>query len=155
MTRASVGEAMAEDVIAGSRVRADTKHGPLTVDQIGEALPGGARLMDELGRRYWSLYYAAKAGNWDLAGYMEKESEKLLGIMAQVRPKYAADLATFLRDEFAPIARAIDARDWPAFEAAYRRGIEASDVYHNKYNKGFLRFRLPDHPPDWLDVAPR
>lgn len=146
---------MSEEVLPGSRVRADTKHGPLTVDQIAEALPGGARLMDEIGRRYWALYYAAKAGNWALARYMERESEKILGLMGVVRPKYAADLAAFLRDEFAPIARAIEAEDWAAFDAAYRRGIEASDVYHEKYNKGFLRFRLPDHPPEWLDLTPR
>ncbi len=146
---------MSEETVPGSRVRADTKHGMLTVDQIGEALPGGARLMDEIGRRYWVLYYAAKAGNWELARYMERESEKILGIMGQVRPKYAADLAAFIQTDLGPIARAIDAKDWPSFEAAYRRGIEASDTYHEKYNKGFLRFRLPDHPPEWLDLTPR
>jgi hypothetical protein len=146
---------MSGDVIAGDRVRAATKHGPLTVDEIGEALPGGARIMDEIGRRYWVLYYAAKAGNWELARYMEKESEKLLAIMATVRPKYAQDLETFVRDSFGPIRQAVDAKDWAAFEAAYRRGIESSDVYHEKYNKGFLRFRLPDHPPEWLDLRPR
>ena len=146
---------MAEDVIPGSRVRAGTKHGPLTVDEIGEALPGGARLMDELSRRYWALYYAAKGGNWDLARYMERESEKLLAILAKVRPKYAEDLSTFVKDELGAVARAIEARDWPTFDAAYRRGIDASDTYHGKYNKGFIRFRLPDHPPEWLDLGPR
>jgi len=146
---------MSEETVPGSRVRAATKHGPLTVDEIGEALPGGARLMDELSRRYWVLYYAAKAGNWDLARYMEKESEKLLRIMAKVRPKYAQDLEVFIREDLGPVVRAIEAKDWSSFEPAYRRGIEASDVYHDKYNKGFLRFRLPDHPPEWFDLAPR
>lgn len=146
---------MSEDVIPGSRVRAATKHGPLTVDEIGEALPGGARLMDEIAQRYWVLYYAAKAGNWELARYMEKESEKILGMLAKVRPKYALDLEVFIRENLGPLVSAIEARDWLGFEAAYRRGIEASDVYHEKYNKGFLRFRLPDHPPEWFDLGPR
>lgn len=146
---------MSEDVVPGSRVRAATKHGPLTVDEIGEALPGGARLMDELARRYWVLYYAAKAGNWDLARYMERESEKLLGIMAKVRPKYAGDLDAFVREDLGPLARAIETKDWMAFDAAYRRGIDASDTYHAKYKKGFLRFRLPDHPPEWFDLNAR
>lgn len=146
---------MSEETIPGSRVRAATKHGPLTADEIGEALPGGARIMDELAHRYWVLYYAAKAGNWELARYMEKESEKVLQILAKVRPKYAEDLDVFIREDLAAIAHAIDEKDWPSFEAAYRRGIEASDVYHEKYNKVFLRFRLPDRPPDWFDLSPR
>ena len=125
------------------------------MDESGEALPGAARLMDEVARRYWILFYAAKAGNWELARYMEKESEKLLRTMAKVRPKYAEDLEKFLRDSLGPVLRAVDAKDWNAFEVAYRRGIEASDVYHEKYNKGFLRFRLPDRSPEWLDFEPR
>ncbi len=146
---------MPDEVIPGSRVRATTNHGELTVDEIGEMQPGGARLMDEFAHRYWVLYYAAKGGNWDLARYMEREAEKVLAILGKIRPKYAADLATFLREDLAPMAAAIEARDWATFEAAYRRGIDASDVYHAKYNKAFLRFRLPDHPPEWFDLESR
>jgi len=146
---------MADVPIPGARVRATTKHGTLSVDDLAGIQPGMARLMDELSRRYWALYYAAKAGNWPMARYMENESVKLLEAAALVRPKYADDLASFTRDVFAAVGTAIDARDWPAFEAAYRRGIESSDVYHAKYNKGFVRFRLPDRPPDWLDLEPR
>jgi len=155
MTRTLLVRVMPEESIPGSRVRAATKHGDLTVDEIGEMQPGGARLMDELAQRYWVLYYAAKGGNWDLARYMERESEKLLAILSKARPKYAADLAAFVKESLGPVAAAIEARDWEAFEAAYRRGIEASDVYHAKYNKGFLRFRLPDRPPEWFDLGPR
>jgi len=114
-----------------------------------------ARLMDELSRRVWILYYAAKAGNWDLAQYMEQESTKLLSTMAVVRPKYKDDLEAFSRDHLAAIAAAVEARDWRTFESAYGRTIDASDVYHDKYNKRFIRFRLPDRPPDWFDLAPR
>lgn len=141
--------------IPGSRVRATTTHGSLTVDELAEIQPGMARFMDELSRRYWSLYYAAKAGNWELARYMERESEKILKAAAFVRPKYREDLQEFAREGLGPIARAIESRDWPTFQAAYRRGIEESDRYHEKYKKGFVRFRLPDHPPEWLDLEPR
>ena len=146
---------MDEAPIPGSRVRATTKHGALTVDELAGMQPGMARLMDELSRRYWALYYAAKAGNWDLARYMEKEADKLLGTMAVVRPKYRADLASFREGTMGALARAIEARDWPVFDAAYRAGIDVSDAYHAKYAKGFIRFRLPDRPPEWLDLAPR
>lgn len=133
---------------------ANTKHGTLTVDEVAAMQPGMARLMDELAHRYWVLYYAAEGGNWELARYMEKESEKLLKTMALARPKYRDDLATFVEETFTPIARAIETRDWPAFEAAYREGIRASDTYHGKYDKGFIRFRLPNRPPEWFDLGP-
>lgn len=141
--------------VPGSRVRATTKDGTLTVDEIAAMQPGMARLMDELSRRYWVLYYAAKEGNWELAQYMEKESEKILKTAAVARPKYKEDIAAFTTACLRPMAEAIDARDWIAFDAAYRRGITESDRYHDKYNKRFIRFRLPDYPPEWFDLAPR
>jgi hypothetical protein len=141
--------------IPGSRVRATTKHGTLTVDEIAEMQPGMARLMDELSRRYWVLYFAAKAGNWELARYMEKESETILKTVSVARPKYRDDIAAFVRDRLGAIVKAIDAKDWGQFDAAYRRGIADSDMYHEKYNKRFIRFRLPDHPPEWFDLAAR
>ena len=154
MTGRAPGDPATGETVPGSRVRASTKHGPLTVDEIAEMQPGMSRLMDELSRRFWVLYYAAKAGNWELARYMERESEKLLLIMARVRPKYAADLDAFAKSHLARVAAAIAGRDWDAFEAAYRGAVDASDVYHEKYDKGFLRFRLPDHPPEWFDLEP-
>lgn len=155
MTRSVLDPRMPEDAIPGSRVRAATKHGALTVDDIAEMQPGGARLMDEFGRRYWALYYAAKSGNWDLARYMEKESERVLAILGKVRPKYAEDLGAFVKETLGAMARAIEAKDWTSFDVAYLRGIEESDRYHVKYAKGFIRFRVPDHPPEWLDLSPR
>ena len=155
MTHPLLDRAMPEEAIPGSRVKATTKHGALTVDELAEMQPGMARLMDELAHRFWVLYYAAKGGNWDLARYMEKESEKLLSTMGKVRPKYAEDLARFVREDLAPVLTAIESRDWEGFDASYRVAVDSSDTYHTKYNKGFLRFRLPDRPPEWFDLGPR
>src|SRR5437764_14514303 len=94
----AVATAMDEPPMPGSRVRATTKHGTLTVDEIAAMQPGMARLMDELSRRYWVLYYAAKAGNWELAAYMERESTKILQTASVSRPKYRDDLAAFVRE---------------------------------------------------------
>src|SRR5438067_19471 len=118
-----------DEAIPGSRVRATTKHGTLTVDELAAMQPGMARLMDELSRRYWVLYYAAKAGNWELAGYMERESEKILRTAAVARPKYREDIAAFLRNRFGPVASAIEAEDWRGVEGAYRCGMEGSGMY--------------------------
>ena len=146
---------MDEAPVPGSRVRATTKHGTLTVDELAAMQPGMARLMDELSHRFWVLYYGAKGGNWELAGYMEREGEKLLDTMALSRPKYKADLVAFAAERLKPLEQAIEARDFPAFDEAYRRAVDASDAYHAKYAKGFIRFRLPDRPPEWFDLGPR
>jgi len=132
-----------------------TKHGTMTLEQLAEIQPGMARLMHEFARRYWVLFYAAQAGNWELAAYMLNEGAKLLKTIAVTRPRYAGDLAAFERDNVGPLARAIEARDWSAFEKAFHAGIDASNAYHRKYNKGFIRFRLPNRFPDWLDVTSR
>jgi len=148
-------QVMDDAPIPGTRVRATTKHGTLTVDELAEMQPGMARLMDEVSRRYWVLFYAAKARNWDLARYMLNESEKILKTAALARPKYRDDIAAFVRERLGPIDKAITEADWRAFEVAYRQGIADSDTYHDKYNKRFIRFRLPEHPPEWFDLAPR
>jgi hypothetical protein len=145
---------MADDVVPGSRVVATTKHGRLSVDEIADLLPGMARIMEEVGRRYWTLYYAAKGGNWDLAVHEEQELEKLLVSAGRVRPKYREDLAAFATRQLRPLAEALEARDFVAFDAAYQKAIQASDVYHEKYAKGFIRFRLPTRPPEGLDLGP-
>src|SRR5256886_10014143 len=102
---------MDEAPIPGARVRATTKPGALSVDQIAAMQPGMARLMDELSRRYWTLFYAAKARNWELASYMLKESEKTLKTAAVALPKYADDIGAFVRETCGSIGRAIESND--------------------------------------------
>ena len=133
---------------------ARTKHGDLTLDEIAEMQPGMARIMDEYGRRFWAMYYAAKAGNWELARYMHSEMLKLGNVAVVVRPKYAEAMREFEAEHLEPLGEAIRKKDWGVFEPAYRETLAASDAYHDRFNKGFLRFRLPDHPPDWLRMEP-
>src|SRR6266566_9463168 len=128
LDRDAVAAGMEGTPIPGSHVSATTKHGTLTVDEIAAMQPGMARLMDELSRRYWVLYYAAKAGNWELAAYEEKESEKILKTASAARPKYRDDIATFVKLRLAPLAQAIETKDWRSFEQAYRRGIDESNM---------------------------
>ncbi len=144
---------MADERIPGDRVVGRTKQGELTVDEIADLLPGFASLMDELARRYWTMYYAARAENWDLARYEWRESVKLFQKMAKTRPKYAEDLAAFERETFSRIGESLEHTDIAAFERAFQDGIAASDSYHDKWAKPYIRFRLPNRPPDFLDVS--
>ena len=122
------------------------------MDEIAELQHGLSDLMDVLGRRFWVIAYAARGGNWDLARYEWRESAKLLHQMSKTRPKYAEDLAAFEGGSFRAIGAALEAADLPALEGAMQAAIAASDTYHGKWQKPYLRFRLPDRPPDFLDT---
>ncbi len=131
-----------------------TKHGAVTLEQLAEMQPGMARLMAEFGQRFWTMYYAAKAGNWALAKYMHAEMLKLGAIVPVVRPKYAEGMREFEARSMGPLLVAITARDWATFEAEYRRAVDASDEYHDKFAKPFIRFRLPPEAPPTLEMGP-
>lgn len=139
-------------MIDGREIR--TKHGSMTVEQLAEVQPGMARLMDEYGRRYWALYYAGKSGNWPLAQYMLSEMRKLGRIVPVVRPKYAEAMSEFETRHLEPLASAVAAKDATAFEDAYHKAKNASDEYHARFAKPFIRFRLPRDPPSWLQFEP-
>jgi len=44
-------------------IKAKTKHGEITIDQLAEIQPGMALIMQEVAHRYYYTYYAAKGGN--------------------------------------------------------------------------------------------
>ncbi len=142
------------DEIPGDRVAGRTKHGTLSVDDLADLAPGMADLMDAFARRYWTLYYAAAGGNWELARYEWREGEKLLESSTKTRPKYADDVRAFLAGPYRRLGAALDAADWPTAEMAYRAAIDESDRYHEKWAKPFIRFRLPGRPPEGLDLGP-
>jgi hypothetical protein len=132
-----------------------TKHGELSLEQLAEAQHGMAHLMKEVGERYHVLYYAAKALNWKLANYQLNQVIALFKIGATLRPKFTKDLNNFVKMHFHPISEAIRARDWKRFEEAFKKGIEASDRFHEKYGYAFIHFVLPKNPPEMYDLAPK
>ena len=127
----------------------------LTLDQLGRTQPGMGRLMPEVGARVWKLWYAAEAGNWELANYELEEAVALLELSAFVRPKYEESMAAFLSDDLEPVKVAVAGRDWEAFRRAYDRMVARGNAYHVQFNKGFIRWRRPDMPPPDLDLTPR
>lgn len=127
----------------------------MTLDELGRTQPGMGRLMPEVGARVWKAYYAAKALNWPMARFQLKEAVGLMELGAFVRPKYDRTMTRFLEDDLAPVAAAIEDADWPAFEQAFAVMVERANHYHEVFNKGFIRWRLPDMPPPDLDLTPR
>ena len=130
-----------------------TKHGELTLDQLAEVQPGLGRLMKEIGERYHVIYYAAKGGNWMLAAYQLSQVTNHMKIGSTLRPKFSEDLNTFIKEYLNPIMDSIKARDWNRFEEAYKKGIEGSNHFHQKYGYAHIRYVLPKNPPEFYDLT--
>ena len=133
---------------------ARTSHTEMTLDQIGNMQPGLARLMAEISDRYWILYYAAKAGNWKLAALQSSEVEKALRIGNVTRPRYTPHVEAFIKGPLTAINRAIEAKDWAAFERGYSAGVTAANAYHREYDHEEIVWQLPDEPPKHLRLSP-
>ena len=86
--------------------------------------------MASVGRCFGSCWHAAEAGNWDLAAYFVRRSRSLLRLLAEVRPKYATQVAEFDGDHLEAIYQALLARDRESFAAAFERAIERANFYH-------------------------
>ena len=126
----------------------------LSIDDLAVIQPGLARLMPEIGQRYWKLYYSAKAGNWTLANFQLGEVCVLMELGSITRPKYVEELEAFMKDDLGAMEEGIQAKDWEKFEAAYNQGIRNANDYHKAYEKEFIVWKLPDYPPPDLDLTP-
>lgn len=132
---------------------AHTKHGDLTLDQIGDMMPGMARLMVEVSDRYTILYYAAKGGNWDLARHEFSEMRKTLRMAAVVRPKYRDSMDAYDAECMMPLQDAIKTKDFPVLEDAYRAATDRANAYHVEFGYECIDWRLPDTPPGHLRLT--
>ena len=136
----------------GSSPVAHTRYGDLSLDQIAEIQPGLARLMAEVSERFWILYYAAKAGNWEMARHEFGEMRKALQIAGLTRPKYKEPLEGFTAEKLKPIENAVRAKDWPAFETAFHEAAGAANEMHGELGYQYIVWQLPDAPPAHLKL---
>jgi hypothetical protein len=126
----------------------------LSLEELVRMQPGLARLMPEIGERTWRLYHGARARNWPYARYQWRVARNLLELCAKVRPKHRPALEMYLRDDWAPLERAIEDADLEAFLAAFERAVESANVWHERKNKGFIRWKVPEQPPADVDLGP-
>jgi hypothetical protein len=130
-------------------------HREMTVDEIATIQPGLARIMPEIGQRTWKLYYAAKEGHWELANFQWKEIKELMDLGAFTRPKHEDALNQFMAEDWAPLAQSIKDKDFEAFDKAFQHAISQANAYHELKDKPYIRWQLPSHPPEDLDLKPR
>jgi len=126
----------------------------MTAAEVFALQPGLARLMPEIGDRFWKCYYAAHAGNWELASWQMREMKKLFRLARVTRPKYVEDIDEYLNDVVGPLTAALDQHDFAGFDHNYRAAITSANDYHDKWKKGYIVWKLPDMPPPGLDLTP-
>jgi len=130
-------------------------HRRYTMDDLAMLQPGLAMIMPIIGNRWWTLYYAAKADNWVLAGFELNEIKELMEVGAITRPKYESQLIEFMDEHLSVIERSIKGKDWEALEAAYEEATNSANAYHDANKKGYIVWKLPDVPPSQLDLTPK
>ncbi|MFI5396861.1 MAG: hypothetical protein ACHQ9S_15095 [Candidatus Binatia bacterium] len=130
-------------------------HREMTMQDLARIQPGLGRIMPEVGDRTWKLYYAAKAENWPLAAFQAKEIKGLMELGAFTRPKQAEALNSYLEKNWEPVQRAVDEKNFGAFETAFRKAIKAANAYHELKDKPYIVWKLPETPPPDLDLRPR
>ena len=127
----------------------------LELEQLTALQPGLARLMPEIGARFWKAFYAAQATNWPLASWQLREMRKLLRLCEVTRPKYTTDIEEWILDDLDPLMAALDAHDLGAFERLYHEAVDAANDLHRRWQKEWIVWKLPDTPPPDLDLTPR
>jgi hypothetical protein len=130
------------------------KGGSFELSDLGHLLPGMAEIMPLVGGRIWKCYYAGKHRNKALAAFQLSEAVNLMEKGAILRPKYAEDMEKFISGIVATVKKSIQEEDWEGFEAAFTPMIDEANAYHEQYDKGFLRWKMPDQPPPDLDLTP-
>src|SRR5262250_1206713 len=106
--------------------------GPLAADlnDVISVLPKFAIPMREVGDRFQNMYFAAKDGNWGLAFYMSKYMNGAMNPAKITKPQEYEMWKSFYNDTFAPVNKAIFAKDFKAFEKEYMGVIKSCNECH-------------------------
>jgi hypothetical protein len=133
-----------------------TGHAELTLEEIGEALPGTGEVMASVSYCFGMCWHAAQGGNWDLAAYYLRRTRSLLRGLAVTRPKYADQIRDYDTGVLEQLYAALLSRDRAAFGALYGRAVDEANEYHVTTGHPYIRWSLPMEPPEkGLDLTER
>ena len=74
---------------------------------------------------------------------------------ATTRPAYEDDLKGFIAEHLNQVRKAAIRKDFAEFEAAFHSMVAEANAYHDKTNRPYIVWKLPDYPPPDLDLTPR
>jgi hypothetical protein len=118
------------------------------IDAIKAVIPKFAIPMREVGDRFQDMYFAAKGGNWALAAYMSKYMNGAMTPASLTKPAEYKDWRVFYDKDFVPVNKAIQAKDWAAFDTAYSSTIGICNECHKFMEYGFIRVVKQPVPSD-------
>jgi hypothetical protein len=124
------------------------------ITKLEDLQPGLGTVMIEYSTRYTNAYYAAKGGNWGLAAYQIKEAREIQEVGENTRPKRAAALKAFESAFLDPLDKAIEAKDFKKFEAAFKAGVQGCNGCHASQGFAFIKYELPKAPAMPLSAKP-
>lgn len=137
-----------------SEIRVTTNDNELSLREMSEALPDTATIMTRVGQCWWHLIYAARGGNWELAGYYLRRVVKLENTLVTLRPKHKERMARFQAIAVPPVVAAMEAQDLTGLEEAYAAATEMANQLHGESGYPYVRWTLPEEPPKGLDLGP-
>jgi len=113
-----------------------------------DVLPKFAIPMREVGDRFQNMYFAAKRGNWGLAFYMSKYMNNAMNPAKLTKPDEYPLWSSFYNEKFAPVNKAIVAKDLAAFEKEYTAAIKECNACHTAMGYGFIKVVKQKAPSD-------
>ena len=118
------------------------------IDEVRSALPKFAIPMREVGDRFQNMYFAAKDGNWALAAYMSKYMNGSMNPASVTKPAEYKVWKGFYDNTFTSVNKAIMAKDWKGFDAAYMAVISDCNGCHQAMGYGFIKVVKMSTPAD-------
>jgi hypothetical protein len=118
------------------------------LDAIKAAIPKFAVPMREVGDRFQNTYFAAQGGNWALAAYMVKYMNGAMNPAALTKPKEYKMWKDFYDNDYTGVSKAIQAKDWKAFDAAYTKAVATCNECHESMDYGFIKVVKQQAPSD-------
>jgi len=131
-----------------------TRHGELSLEQIGDALPSTGEIMASVANSWWRCAHAARGGNWALAAHFVGRVRSQQRLLATLRPKYRERLESFERVELAAVLAALQRVDREAFERAFATATDTANRNHVETGHAYIHWVLPDEPPKDLHLGP-
>ena len=121
---------------------------------LAELQPGLGTVMIEYSHRFSTMYYSAKGGNWDMAGYQLKEAKEIQEVGETTRPGRAKFLKEFESTYLDPLDEAIKAKDWKKFEVAFKKAEGGCNDCHKTQGFRYIKYELPKASPSPTSVKP-
>ncbi len=118
------------------------------INDIKDTIPKFAIPMREIGARFQNMYFAAQGGNWGLAYYMSKYMNGAMNPAKLTKPAEYPMWKTFYEDTFAPVNKAIFARDFKTFEKEYTKVINSCNDCHAAMGYSFIKVVKMKTPAD-------